>query len=103
MYNCSHSVLVFTVFFAVVWLLMRRPMFEALGWLLHILFDIFTHREMFAIQFLWPVSSFHVDGVAWETSWLLAATYAALVTVSLLLWGGEFARRFFGARPAGRG
>jgi hypothetical protein len=102
-YNGSHSLLAFTVFFTVLWLLMRRPVLEALGWMLHILFDIFTHRETFAIQFLWPASSFHVDGIRWETPWLLAATYATLVVVSLLLWGGELARRLSAARPRSRG
>ncbi len=99
----SIGLLVFAVSFAVLWLLMRRPVFAALGWMLHILFDIFTHREMFAIQFLWPVSSFHVDGIRWETPWFLAATYATLVVAGLLLWGGRLARRVSVARPAGRG
>jgi hypothetical protein len=102
-YNCSHSLLAFAVFFVVLSLLMRRPVFEALGWMLHILFDIFTHREMFAVEFLWPVSSFHVDGIRWETPWFLAATYATLVAVSLLLWGRKLARRFSVARPGDRG
>jgi membrane-bound metal-dependent hydrolase YbcI (DUF457 family) len=85
-YNCTHSLLVFAAFFPVVWLVMRRPLLATLGWLLHILLDSFTHRGMFAIQFLWPASSFHLDGVPWETGWFLAATYGLLITLCLLLW-----------------
>jgi hypothetical protein len=85
-YNGGHSLLVFALFFAGLWLVMRRPVLETLGWLLHILLDIFTHRGMFAIQFLWPVSASHVDGIRWEAPWLLGATYAALLAVWLLLW-----------------
>jgi membrane-bound metal-dependent hydrolase YbcI (DUF457 family) len=85
-YNCTHSLLVFAVLFSALWLVMRRPILATLGWLLHILLDSFTHRGMFAIQFLWPASSFHFDGIPWETGWFLAATYGVLITVCLLLW-----------------
>lgn len=84
-YNAAHSLLVFGVVFAILWLVMRRPVLEALGWLLHILLDIFTHRGFFAVPFLWPLSSVHVDGIPWETPWFLAATYAVLVTVWVVL------------------
>ena len=88
-YNCAHSLLVFAAFFAGLWLVARRPVLETLGWLLHILLDIFTHRGWFAIQFLWPVSSIHLDGVPWETRWFLAVTYATLAVACYLLWRGH--------------
>jgi hypothetical protein len=40
--------------------------------------DVFTHRGMFAVKFLWPVSSVHFDGMRWETPWFLAVNFAAL-------------------------
>jgi hypothetical protein len=85
-YNCAHSLLVFAVVFVGVWLVMRRPLLEMLAWTFHILLDIFTHRGMFAIQFLWPASSVHLDGLPWETRWFLAATYAVLGAIWFLLW-----------------
>jgi hypothetical protein len=85
-YNCTHSLLVFAVSFSILWLVMRRPIVAMLGWLLHILLDSFGHRGMFAIQFLWPASSFHVDGIPWDTEWFLAATYGGLMAVCFLLW-----------------
>jgi hypothetical protein len=40
----------------------------SLAWLLHILIDIPTHsRRYWAPQFLWPFSTFTVDGISWPT------------------------------------
>jgi hypothetical protein len=85
-YDCTHSLLVFAAVFAVLWLLMRRPMVATLGWLLHILLDSVTHGGLFATQILWPASSIHLDGIPWETGWFLAATYGVLAIVCFLLW-----------------
>ena len=87
MYNCSHSALVFSTVFGLAWLFLRHPPLAMLGWILHISIDIFTHRGWFATHFLWPVSPLHVDGIPWETGWLLATNYAAIALVLLLLWG----------------
>jgi membrane-bound metal-dependent hydrolase YbcI (DUF457 family) len=57
-----------------------------LGWALHILIDVFTHRGLFAVKFLWPILSVHVNGIRWETRWFLVVNYTALATVYLLLW-----------------
>ena len=61
-------------------------MLEMLGWAIHIFLDVFTHRGLFGIKILWPVSSVHVDGKRWETPWFLAANYAALASVYLWIW-----------------
>lgn len=81
LYNCTHSLLSFALVFGVVWLLARRPVLEMGGWLLHIVIDTFTHRGWFATQFLWPLSHVHVDGLPWETPWLLLLNYAVLAVV----------------------
>ena len=86
LYNCVHSLLIFGLLFGAVWAIWRRPVLEMLGWMLHIVIDIFTHRGIFAIQYLWPVSPAHFDGVPWETPWLLAATYATLMLALFVLW-----------------
>ena len=86
LYNCSHSLLIFGLLFGAVWAIRRRPLLEALGWMLHIVIDIFTHRGWFAIQFLWPVSAARLDGIPWETPWVLAATYVTLMLALFALW-----------------
>jgi hypothetical protein len=78
LYNASHSLIPFTALFGILWLVLRRPPLVLLGWALHILIDIFTHRGMFAIQFLWPFSATAIDGIRWENPWFLAANYAGL-------------------------
>lgn len=67
LYNITHSLVVFAVVFAIVYLIRRKPFLPMLAWGLHILFDIPTHStEFFPTPFLWPFSSFKVDGVPWS-------------------------------------
>jgi len=89
LYYGSHSLVTFTVVFGLIWLIRRQPVLELLGWLLHILIDIPTHQGMFALHFLWPLSSFGVSGVRWENRWFMAANYGTL----LLLYAGVWLNR----------
>jgi hypothetical protein len=86
LYYASHSLLVFATGFGVAWLFARRPILEMLAWGLHILIDIPTHQGMFALHFLWPLSSYGLSGVRWENHWFLAANYSALLFVYSWLW-----------------
>jgi hypothetical protein len=86
LYNGTHSALVFVICFGAFWLLFQKPVLEMLGWALHIVIDVFTHSGIFAIKFLWPVSSVHIDGKRWESPWFLAANFSALATFYLCLW-----------------
>ena len=77
----------FLLVFGIATILTRRIVFEMMGWLLHILIDIPTHSfRYYATRFLWPVSDYRIDGIAWWTPWFWAATYAALVLVYFVLW-----------------
>ncbi len=87
LYPAGHSLLVFLLVFGLVTILARRIVFEMLGWLMHILIDIPTHSlSYYATRFLWPISDYRIDGIAWWTPWFWAATYGALVVVYVLLW-----------------
>jgi hypothetical protein len=87
LYQAGHSLIVFLAVFGMASVLARRPLFAMLGWLLHILIDIPTHSlSYYATRFLWPVSDFRIDGVAWWTPWFWAATYVVLALVYFLLW-----------------
>jgi membrane-bound metal-dependent hydrolase YbcI (DUF457 family) len=73
--------------FAITTILSRGIIFPLLGWLLHILIDITTHSfSYYATRFLWPVSDFRINGVAWWTSLFWIMTYAALVVAYGALW-----------------
>ena len=86
LYHCSHSLLIFAAVFALVWAILRRPALEMLGWALHILIDIPTHQRIFAVRFLWPLSSYAFSGLRWESPWFLAANYGALFLVVTWIW-----------------
>ena len=87
LYPAGHSLIVFLAVFGIVTILARRIVYELLGWLMHILIDIPTHSlSYYATRFLWPVSEYRIDGIAWWTPWFWATTYAALVLVYFVLW-----------------
>ena len=82
LYRISHSLVVFALVFGLVWLLVRRPVLELLGWPLHILIDIPTHSlRFFATPFLWPLSDYRFDGISWANRWFMLANYTALAIV----------------------
>jgi len=93
LYYASHSLVIFGFAFAAIWLLKRRPVLELLGWALHILIDIPTHVGMFALHFLWPVSSISISGLRWENRWFLVANYGAMVLVYAWIWMNERRRK----------
>jgi hypothetical protein len=87
LYPAGHSLIVFLAVFGLVSILARRFVLEMLGWLMHILIDIGTHSlSYYATRFLWPVSDFRVNGIAWWTPWFWAATYVALAIVYIAMW-----------------
>jgi hypothetical protein len=94
LYSTGHSLVIFAAVFVLASLAARRPIISMLGWLLHILIDIPTHsHRYYATRFLWPFSNYGFDGMPWWNPWMMAATYAGLVVVYLLLWRKGFLRR----------
>ncbi|MSR71539.1 MAG: hypothetical protein EXS50_02650 [Candidatus Taylorbacteria bacterium] len=66
-YDFSHSLVVYAVFFAILWFFGYKHFAKlTLAWPLHILVDIPTHdATFFPTPFLWPISDFHIYGVSW--------------------------------------
>lgn len=86
LYSISHSAIIFFIISGIVFLILRRPIWELGGWLLHILLDIPTHSyQFYPTPFLWPLSGWKFDGFSWGTPWFLVLNYAAIITVYLLL------------------
>jgi hypothetical protein len=87
LYPAGHSLIVFLLVFGVTTIFARRIVYSLLGWLLHIVIDVPTHSfSYYATRFLWPVSGFRIDGIAWGTPWFWAATYVALGLVYGIMW-----------------
>lgn len=93
LYDISHSLVIFTVAFLLVWAVRKRPKripWEMLAWGLHIVMDIFTHSDkFFPTPFLWPLSDFHVNGISWGHP----AIFIPNITLLLLAYGYWWYRR----------
>ena len=86
LYSVSHSAVLFFAIFGLVFLILRRPVWEMGGWLIHILIDIPTHSyKFYPTPFLWPFSEWKFDGFSWGQPWFLAVNYLAIVVVYILL------------------
>lgn len=86
LYNISHSLIVFVLVFAFVWIILRRPALEMSGWFLHILIDIPTHSYRFyPTPFLWPISEWKFNGFLWSAPWFLILNYSALILIYWIL------------------
>ncbi len=85
LYNVSHSAVIFLIVFGLVWLVLKRPIWEMSAWFLHILMDIFTHSyRFFPTPVFWPLFGWKFDGISWANPRFLAINYVALIL--LYLW-----------------
>jgi len=86
LYNVTHSLVIFLIVFGIIWLVRRRPFWEFGAWGLHILIDIPTHTsQFFPTPFLFPFSSFHIDGISWSAPWFMILNYASIVAIYALI------------------
>ena len=87
--HCAlHSVVIAAVVTAMVWRWRAAWLPVLLGWWLHIALDVPTHSDdYYPVPVFYPFTYWGVDGVAWNTPWMLAANYLALAVAyaSLLL------------------
>lgn len=85
LYDGTHSLVIFAAVFGLVWLIRQKPLYEMLGWPLHILVDIPTHSaEFFPTPFLWPLSDYQFDGWNWSRPEIFIPN--VILIVSLYLW-----------------
>lgn len=85
LYQWSHSLVIFAIVFVLVWVIYKRPRYELLGWLLHILIDIPSHSiDFYPTPFLFPISEYRFPyGVSWGNSVFMIVNYSLLA----LVWG----------------
>jgi hypothetical protein len=85
LYDVTHSFLGFAIIFIMLWFIFKRPVWESLSWLFHILLDIFTHStQFFPTPFLWPFSSYRLDGIPWSHAIIFIPN--VILLLSLYLW-----------------
>lgn len=96
LYQYSHSVVIWAGVFAIVWFFSKRPRYELLGWLLHILIDIPSHAiGFYPTPFLFPLSEYRFPyGISWSNRWYMIINYSAL----LYVWGKIMWRNMIGTK-----
>jgi len=87
LYNISHSIFVFLLVFGILYLILKRPVWELGGWLLHLLIDIPSHSyQFYPTPILWPISNWKfMYGVSWANPWFMLANYSALLIVYVFM------------------
>lgn len=90
LYDATHSLVVAFSIFGIVWWVLKRPFVEMLAWPLHILVDMPTHSSaFFPTPFLWPFSSYTIDGISWSNPYIFFPNVIFLA----VLYGVWFMRK----------
>ncbi|MBS0151964.1 MAG: hypothetical protein JSR31_13575 [Nitrospira sp.] len=72
LYNYTHSFVIFLAVFFLIWIVLRRPVWELGAWGLHVLADVPLHSyAFFPTPVLWPFSGWKFDGWQWATPEIL--------------------------------
>lgn len=80
-YNATHSLIVFSVVFGIIWLIRKKPFLSLAAWGIHILIDIPTHSlKLFPTPFFWPISYYKFNGVGWDSPLVLIPNIALLTS-----------------------
>ena len=88
----THSAVVAAIVSLAIWRKWPAIFPALIGWWLHIAIDIPTHSEdYYAVPFLYPLTYWGFDGVAWKTPWVMAVNFTglALAYAALLLGRGR--------------
>lgn len=86
-YDITHSLIVFTSAFLLVWAIRKKPLWEMSAWGLHIFIDIFTHdKSFFPTPFLWPISDYGFSGVSWGHPIIFFSNVTLLLCLYVYWW-----------------
>ena len=81
-----HSAIVAGAVTLLLYAVRRTLWIPLLGWLSHIVIDVFTHSaDYYAAPVLYPITERGFDGIAWNRPWFLVLNYATLAAVGLWL------------------
>lgn len=89
-YNVTHSLIVFSIVFGIIWLIRKKSLYALSAWGLHILMDIPTHsNEFFPTPFLWPIADVSVNGIPWSNPIIMVPNLALLIAAYFWFWYGR--------------
>lgn len=79
-YNYTHSIVIWIVAAALIWLYLKEFPWVLLGWGIHVFIDIFSHTfDFFATPFLFPISDFEVSIISWAHPGFMIVNYSLLL------------------------
>ncbi len=91
LYDITHSYIVFSVVFLLVWAILKRPLWEMTAWAFHIFLDMFTHSaRFFPTPIVWPFSDTSIDGVPWSEPQIFFTNVFFLVLIYGVFWYRKF-------------
>jgi len=92
-YNLSHSLVIVTLVFGLVFILTREIPLFLWAWPIHIAMDILTHtKAYFPTKFLYPLSKFHINGINWGARWFMVINYGSLLLIYFVILCWKFKR-----------
>ncbi len=84
-YDITHSLIISSVTIGLVTLIGGTFPIFMLAWPVHILFDIPTHtKDFFPTHFLYPFSTFCVNGIRWGQAWFMVTNYTFIIVLLFL-------------------
>ncbi|PJA87429.1 MAG: hypothetical protein CO140_04415 [Candidatus Moranbacteria bacterium CG_4_9_14_3_um_filter_40_7] len=90
LYNLTHSFITFGLIFLLVWWLLRKPFWPLAAWGFHIFLDIPSHSyQFFPTPFLWPFSSFEINGINWGEPIVFIPNLIFLILL-YAVWGASW-------------
>lgn len=70
----------------VAWIIIGKFPWALLGWAIHIIIDIPTHKtDFYPTPFLWPLSNKIIEGYAWASRDFMTFNIMALIMAYILL------------------
>ncbi len=87
-YNYTHSLVTLAVIIAAILAIKKGKMYwPILGWLLHIVIDIFTHKGFYETPFLYPILNYKFShGISWGHPTFMFINYGLLVLIYLAIF-----------------
>jgi hypothetical protein len=96
LYNISHSLFICLLVFLLIFAIRKKIYIWIIGWPLHILMDIPTHeKEFHATQFLYPISSFTIDGIRWTNEYIFIGNWILIFLVYTYIFRNEIKKVIF--------
>ena len=87
LYNITHSFVIFALVFAIVWLILKRPVWEMSAWAFHIFLDIFTHStDFFPTPYAWPFHHQFINSISWGTPSIFFTNIFFLTLIYAVYW-----------------